>query len=73
MPKPEIIVLSKDTDTEGFQWLSNGWNDSKRSHTPKAKALMAKAAKCIAKGDTVPEVIGLLEKAGFKVTRSEEN
>jgi len=57
MPKPEI----------------NGWNDSKRSHTPKAKALMAKAAKCIAKGDTVPEVIGLLEKAGFKVTRSEEN
>lgn len=68
MAKPNIIVLSKDTDQD-FLWLSDGWNEIKKQHTPKAKALFAKAEVCMEQGETVPEVIALLEKAGFAITR----
>jgi len=72
MKKPEIIVLSKDSDSE-FKFLSNGWFYVKIMHTKKAQALMKKAEKCIDKGSDVKETIKLLEKAGFKIVRGKES
>jgi hypothetical protein len=69
MTKPVIICLSKDDDTEGFQWMSGGWNDLKRQHTPKAQDLMAKARRCVEQGETVPDTIRRLKEAGFRVVR----
>jgi len=69
MPKPRILVLSKDDDTEGFKWMSDGWNRMAVSHTGKAKNLMAKARVCIAAGTNVLDVIKRLKKAGFEVVR----
>lgn len=65
--KPGVIVLSDDGDTEGFKWLSDGWN---AKDTPRSRALMKKARECIAQGEDVPEVCRLLEAAGFRVERS---
>lgn len=72
MPKPEIIVLSGDEE-DSFRWLSNGWFDAKRSGTKKGQELMAKARQCVEEGENVPDVIVRLKKAGFKVTRSQDN
>ena len=69
MTKPVIIVLSKDDDQEGFKWLSGGWNEAKKSHTPEARELMARAHKCIEEGRDVPDVIARLKKAGFTIER----
>lgn len=41
MPKPGIIVLSPDDDTE-FRYMTDGWNDLKHVNTLEAKALMVK-------------------------------
>jgi hypothetical protein len=68
--KPNIIVLSTDDDSEGFKWLSDGWNEMSKSHTPEAQKLMAKANKCITDGEDVLDVIARLKKAGFTITRS---
>lgn len=67
--KPNIIVLSSDSDDE-FRWLSDGWNDAKKSGTKKARALMDKARACIEAATDVTDAIGRLHGAGFTTTRS---
>ena len=68
--KPIIIVASKDDDTEGFKWYSDGWNHAGISHTPEAQDLMTKAWEQIAAGEDVPDVIRRLEAVGFDIVRS---
>ena len=68
MAKPGVLVLSKNDDTT-FDWMSDGWNETKKAHTAEAKRLMTRATKCIKAGKSVLDVIARLEKAGFKVTR----
>lgn len=68
--KPEIIVLSSDTD-DAFKWLSNGWFTVKQQHTKRAQELMEKANRAIDEGKDVPDVIERLKKAGFEIRRSQ--
>lgn len=70
MPKPTIIVLSADGDTESFKWISGGWNATEISHTQGARDLMAKARKCIELGKNVLDVCERLRDAGFEVQRT---
>ena len=65
--KPGIIVLSKDSD-DTFRYMSDGWNNYKIAHTPKAKMLFKKAERCIIKAKDAKEAIALLKSAGFAIT-----
>jgi hypothetical protein len=68
--KPVIIVTSKDDDTEGFKWYSDGWNHAGISHTPEAQDLMAKAHEQIVAGENVLDVIRRLKEVGFEIVRT---
>jgi hypothetical protein len=59
--------MSNDYD-DGFKWLSNfdTWGTD-------PDKWMRKAKRCIRKGKSVPEVVALLEKAGFEVFRFDEH
>jgi hypothetical protein len=63
--KPGIIVLSSDSDRQGFKWLSDGWNTIKSPN----RSLFEKAGACIEAGKDVPDVIRRLKAAGFSITR----
>ena len=65
--KPGIIVLSKDSD-DTFGYMSDGWNEKSKVHTPKAKMLFKKAERCIIKAKDAKEAIALLKSAGFAIT-----
>ena len=81
--KPRIFVHSEDSE-DTFRWTSDGWFQQlppliKRegpegehdlmASDPKAKALMAKAKKCVVEGNDVLDVIARLEAAGFECLR----
>lgn len=69
--KPGIIVLSTDKD-EVFNFMSDGWFDKRNSRTEKGQILMSMAMKCVELGLDVPDVIRLLQKAGFEIIREND-
>jgi hypothetical protein len=74
MPKPRIIVTSKDTD-KVFGWMSDGWHAITAPHTAftvEGKRLMALADRCIKAATDVPDAIRRLEEAGFEVVRKKK-
>ena len=56
--KPKVVILPSD-DPNICNWMSDGWGHNRK--------LMAKARKAIADGDCIPDVVQLLEEAGFEV------